>query len=426
MLSVFRGRGKKGKAAFRQAFGKVKDLRSFVGNTAMLALTATADKSMRKRLCKLLGFRDHREIVISPNRDNIRFTVLECDKTLNCFDWLVDILKKERVNAPQTIVFCHTVNDIVLVLSTLLMKLGDHAYLEGSAPGPDRCILAVYYSATPDSAKVRVTNSYTGSGNARVVIATTSLSMGVDFPHVRYVIHFGPGRTLADHLQQAGRAGRDSQNAYNIIMYMGKHIRQCEVAIRNVIKKQECIRELLLCHFTDDEPTVAPMHNCCNHCHNLCKCDGDKCACSLFPFDKLSSEAVGSEKVRTVTDSDKQCLRDALREIRQSLSSRTNVRFFDSSGVLCHGLSDSVIESIVDNSHKIFGVSDLMEHSFVSSLQLAVMIIEIFIELFEDITHDSNLHSLAAETEPMYNELIDNIQVPDIELHPDQMSDSDN
>ncbi len=113
------------------------------------------------------------------------------------------------------------------------------------------------------------------------------------------------------------------------------------------------------------------------------------------------------------------------REIRQSLSSRTNVTFFDSSGVLCHGLSDSVIESIVDNSHKIFGVSDLMEHSFVSSLQLAVMIIEIFIELFEDITHDSNLHSLAAETEPMYNELIDNIQVPDIELHPDQMSDSD-
>ena len=64
---------------------------------------------MRKRLCKLLGFRDHRETVISPNRDNIRFTVIECDKKLNCFDWLVGILK--RVNAPQTIVFCHTVND---------------------------------------------------------------------------------------------------------------------------------------------------------------------------------------------------------------------------------------------------------------------------------------------------------------------------
>ena len=75
------------------------------------------------------------------------------------------------------------------------------------------------------------------------------------------VIHFGPGRTLTDHLQQAGRAGRDSQNAYNIVTYMGKHLRQCEVAVRDVVKKSVCIRKLLLCHFTDDDSTLEPMHN---------------------------------------------------------------------------------------------------------------------------------------------------------------------
>lgn len=42
--SVKRGTGKKGKAAFRQAFGQVKDF---------LDLTAAADKDMRQRLCKL-------------------------------------------------------------------------------------------------------------------------------------------------------------------------------------------------------------------------------------------------------------------------------------------------------------------------------------------------------------------------------------
>ena len=136
------------------------------------------------------------------------------------------------------------------------MKLGNDAYLKGSDPAPDRCILAVYYSATPESAKTRVTNSFTFSGNARVAIASTSLSMEIDFPHVRYVIHFEPGRTLTDHLQQAGRAGRDSQNAYNIVMYMGKHPRQCEVAVRDVVKKSVCIRKLLLCHFTDDDLTL--------------------------------------------------------------------------------------------------------------------------------------------------------------------------
>ena len=191
----------------------------------MLALTATADKSMRERLCKLLGFKGHKELIISPNKENIHFSVISCDKTFTCFNWLVDIIKEKKAESPLTIIFCHTVSDIVLVLSTLLMKLDNDDYLKGSDPAPDRCILAVYYSATPESAKTKVTNSFTFSGNARVVIASTSLSMGIDFPHVRYVIHFGPGRTLTDHLQQAGRAGKDSQNAYNIVMYMGKHLR---------------------------------------------------------------------------------------------------------------------------------------------------------------------------------------------------------
>ena len=62
--------------------------------------------------------------------------------------------------------------------------------------------------------------------------------MGVDLPHVRYVIHFGPGRTLVDHLQQAGRAGRDSESAYDIITYLGKHLVECEGHIRNVVKRK--------------------------------------------------------------------------------------------------------------------------------------------------------------------------------------------
>ncbi|CAB3978785.1 Hypothetical predicted protein [Paramuricea clavata] len=153
--------------------------------------------------------------------------------------------------------------------------------------------------------------------------------MGVDFPHVKYVIHFGPGRTLTDHLQQAGRAGRDSQNAYNIIMYMGKHLRQCDDTVKSVVKKQECIRKLLLCHFTDDDPTVAPMHNCCNRCHNLCKCGGDKCGNDPFPFDKLPPRAEEDEKRRVVTEDDKNCIYDALMEIKQTYVSDFLIALFN-------------------------------------------------------------------------------------------------
>lgn len=400
----------------------MKDLRSFLGKKPVLALTATANKSLRQRLSKALGFKGNKELIISPNKENIRFTVMEADKSLSCFNWLVDMIKEKKADTPHTIIFCHTVSDIVMVLSTLLMKLGKHAYLEGGEEVPDQCILSVYYSATPDSAKNRVTSSFTGSGSARVVIASTSLSMGVDFPHVRYVIHFGPGRTLVDHLQQAGRAGRDSKSAYNVIMYLGKHLGQCEGHIRDVIKKQECVRKLIFCHFTDNDVTLTPMHDCCNRCHILCKCDGDKCTKSSFPFDKLPSTTEEAEKVRQVNDDDKTCLNDALQEIKQSLSSCTRATFFDTSGVLCHGFSDSIIKSIVDNSHKIFTLTDLLETSFISSLQLAVMVLEVFSELFEDIIIDTSLYKLAVDSGPVYNELMDNAEH---EIDLEQWSDDD-
>ena len=171
----------------------------------MLALTATADKDMRKRLCKLLGFKDHKEVLISPNKENIRFTVTEADKRLSCLDWLVALLKSKREDSPFAIIFCHTVSDIVLGLSTLLMKLGDDAYLNGPEPPPDRCLLGVYYSATPDNVKTRISSSFSGNGKARVVIASTSLSMGVDFP--REICYSFWSRKVTDRPLTTGRQG---------------------------------------------------------------------------------------------------------------------------------------------------------------------------------------------------------------------------
>ena len=295
------------------------------------------------------------------------------------------------------------------------MRLGNDAYIEGEEAFCDRCLLSVYYSATPDSAKARVTNSFTGHGSTSVVVASTSLSMGVDFPHVRYIIHFGPGRTLADHLQQAGRAGRDTQPAHSIIMYLGKHLVQCEGPIRHMVKKKECIRKLLLCHFTDDDVSLSPMHDCCNRCHALCKCGGDTCTKMSYPFDKLSAVVKEVEQIREVYEDDKTCLRNALGEIKQSLNIYSRTTFFDSSGVLCHGFSDSIINSIVNNCHKIFTLADLLENGFISSLQIAVTVLEVFSEIFEDVTITPSLYRLASEAGPLYNAVMEHVTSSDFE-----------
>lgn len=178
-----RGLGKKGKAAFREAFGRVAELRSCLETgMPLLGLTATANKEMRERLTKCLGLKASNLITVSPNKDNIRFSVLQADKQLHCFDWLLSLLRNEKENTPFTIIFCKTVNDIVSLLTFFLMKLGNSGlYVDGEGPIHERCLLGVYYSQTPKRHKDYVTSSFEGvSGNVRVVLATTSLSMGVD------------------------------------------------------------------------------------------------------------------------------------------------------------------------------------------------------------------------------------------------------
>lgn len=98
----------------------------------MLAFTPTADKDMRKHLMQTSWIKDHKEVSISPNKENIRVTDTEADKRLICLEWLIALLKSNREDLPFVSIFCHTVSEIVLVPCTLLMKLDDDdAYLNG-------------------------------------------------------------------------------------------------------------------------------------------------------------------------------------------------------------------------------------------------------------------------------------------------------
>ena len=119
------------------------------------------------------------------------------------------------------------------------MKLGHSGlYVNGEGPIHKRCLLGVYYSQTPKRHKDYLTSSFEGvSENVRVVLATTSLSMGVDFPHVKCVIHYGPLNNLTSHLQEAGRGGRDGIQANHITVYQGRHLTTCEVDIKNAVRK---------------------------------------------------------------------------------------------------------------------------------------------------------------------------------------------
>ena len=70
----------------------------------------------------------------------------------------------------------------------------------------------------PPETKKNVQESFI-RGELRVIVATNAFGMGIDKPDVRLVIHADIPGSLENYLQEAGRAGRDQQQARCVLLY---------------------------------------------------------------------------------------------------------------------------------------------------------------------------------------------------------------
>ena len=137
---------------------------------------------------------------------------------------------------------------------------------------------------------------------------------------MKYIIHFGPSKSLTSHLQEAGRAGCDGSDAFNIIMYLPKHLKNCEKQVKHAIKSGEksCVRQALLSSFDKDIEPFEPLHNCCSTCDRQCKCNENMCNVPLFKFDKpFIQDNVQVTDIRSASEDEKEYLKNALEELQK-------------------------------------------------------------------------------------------------------------
>ena len=158
--------------------------------TPMLALTGCADTKTQKTIISKLALNNPTKLFISPNRRNLRISVIKRKKSL-IFDnllWLIELVKKNGAQTRKTIIFCNgTLNDIATLFNFLLLKLGNEAYKNS-----ENCVYTngIYHSLTLAKYKERLVKPLETDGKKRIAIASTALS-NID-PHSSFFsfIHF--------------------------------------------------------------------------------------------------------------------------------------------------------------------------------------------------------------------------------------------
>jgi len=180
---------------FRPEYLKLADGIKNVGVSLILALTATATRTVRQDIQRLLFNDKAQEFVYSVDRPNISFFVYQEDKKKKLHE-LVESL------SGSGIIYCATRKKVEELYHALKEKHAV-AYYHGGLSGQERRMLQQQFLA----------------GDLQLLIATNAFGMGINKDNIRFVIHYDLPDSPENYLQEVGRAGRDGRPSQAILLY---------------------------------------------------------------------------------------------------------------------------------------------------------------------------------------------------------------
>ena len=173
----------------------------------VLALTATATREvqtdiMRKLTNQQSPITNHQWNVFrqSFHRENLRYVVRNCADSEDKLKQIVRIMN----GVPGT--------GIIYVRNRKRCKeLSEWLQAQG--------LSADFYHAGLDAAERARKQTLWKDGKTRVMVCTNAFGMGIDKPDVRFVAHYDLPSSIEAYFQEAGRAGRDGEQAFCVLLY---------------------------------------------------------------------------------------------------------------------------------------------------------------------------------------------------------------
>lgn len=185
---------------FRPSYLHVADIRDYFPGCPVLALTATATPDVVRDIQQKLRFREDNVLKMSFARSNLAYIVRREDSILDGILHALQAIPGSCIIYTRSRRKCYEVAE----------QLNELGYT------------ATYYHAGLPSIQKNERQERWRCGEVRVMVATNAFGMGIDKPDVRLVLHVDMPDSIEAYFQEAGRAGRDGEKAYAILLTDGR------------------------------------------------------------------------------------------------------------------------------------------------------------------------------------------------------------
>ena len=207
---------------FRTSYRNIKILKDIIPQVNFIALTATANNKVINDISSNLALKEPEVFKKSFYRENLAYQVF------NVEDKLLKLLQIFRKTKKPAIVYVSSRNkakEISLFLNT------NHFFS------------SFYHGGLTAIEKQNAYQNWI-SEKTPIIVATNAFGMGIDKPNVGIVIHFDLPFSLENYIQEAGRAGRNGQKSFAVLLKNENDIFLFRKRIKSGLPKISEIKEI--------------------------------------------------------------------------------------------------------------------------------------------------------------------------------------